>query len=151
MRRDVRGLQQPIRARQRFRREEPTRPPSGTVYYFRNALRTEVYDPATRGGVSGILYSEDRVVFGPLELQDGIIGGLLVITETSPVIEGPLDPDYTLFAGSTWTTASARFEPHDLTGLTVPFRVGYFRTSVLTEGTGVVANGIDNARITICR
>jgi hypothetical protein len=130
--------------------EELQRPANGsaeaTVYF----LRTEVYDPAVSGAVTGILYSEDRIVLTqPLMTGEGIAGGLSIWTQPYPLGGLPVD-NGVYYTGNTWTTASKRFDAvPDRT--TIPFRVGFWRQIVALGGSGAVQSGIDNVTISICR
>ena len=131
-----------------YRLEESERLPGLGKYEWDYYLRTEVYDPADAGAVTGILYSEDRIVLTGLDAGEGITGGLYLQNEHT-VFQGALDGG-ALFTGSSWTTVSERFDvPPERTN--VPFRVGYWRTSNVLPGSGAIQAGIDNVRISICR
>ena len=131
-----------------FRLEEPDRPVNGVKETTVDFLLSGTYDPAVDGAVTGILYSEDRIVLNSLLPGEGITGGLYIWTASYPLFEGALGGGG-LFTGNSWTTVSERFEAPDRT--TTPFRVGYFRRIVGVGGQGVVRAGIDNVQISICR
>lgn len=126
------------------------RPVNGLASFELHALHHTGYDPATQGAVTGIQYSEDRIVHAPVMAGEGIRGGLYLYDNFSGYIAYVGDPSVA-FTGTSWTTVSVVADHFVLDHVRQPFRVGYVRHVDVVAGTGTLEHGIDNVVIKICR